>query len=57
MFDEGRELLAERGRVLLVQVDLVLGAFHREPYRLVPGPPSRSSSRTTVIFVAIPGPP
>src|SRR5215472_2966566 len=35
MFDEGRELPAERPGVLLIQIDLVLRAAQPEPHRLV----------------------
>jgi len=35
MFDERCELLAERRGVLLAQIDLILGAIHLEPHRLV----------------------
>lgn len=49
-----RELLAQRGRVLLVQINLVLEAAQPEPDRLIRRPPDRSSSSATAIFVAIP---
>jgi hypothetical protein len=49
----GRELLAERGGILGVQVDLVVGAIEREPDGCSAGPPVRSSSRTTLTFWAI----
>ena len=35
VFGEGRELAAERGGVLIAQVDLVFGAIQPEPYRLI----------------------
>jgi hypothetical protein len=44
---------AESRGVVGVQVDLVVGAADPEPPGLVRRPPSRSSSKTTVIFVAI----
>jgi hypothetical protein len=51
--DEGGELAAESGGVRGVQVDLVAGATEPEPHRLIRRAVSRSSSKTTVIFVAI----
>jgi hypothetical protein len=54
VLNKGRQLLAERPGILLVQIDLILGAT--DPNRTVSsaGPPSRSSSSVTVTFVAIP---
>ena len=40
--------------VLLVQIDLVLGAVQLEPHRLIRRAPIRSSASATVIFCAIP---
>ena len=35
MLEIGRELLAQRGAVLGVQVDFIVGAVEGEPYRLL----------------------
>jgi len=53
MLKVGRELLAERGGVLGVQVDLITGALEGEPDGLLGRPPVKSSSRTTLTFWAI----
>ena len=53
MFGERRELLAERGGVRGVQVYLILGAAQAERTVSAAGPPSRSSSSLTVVFLAI----
>ena len=39
MIDERGELLAERRGVLGAQIDLILGAVHPEPHRLIRGAP------------------
>ncbi len=53
MTGERCELAAERRGVLGAQIDLILGAIHPEPHRLVCRAPSRSSWSSTVIFCAI----
>ena len=55
MLDEGRHLLAERTGVFLAEIDLVLVPPMRNCSVSVAGPPSRSSSRVTVIFCAMAG--
>lgn len=56
MLDERRRLLAERAGMLLAQVDLILHSAPPTLNRTVSaaGPPSRSSSSTTVTLRAIP---
>jgi hypothetical protein len=46
-------LPTESGGVVCAQVDLVAGAVDPEPHSLIRWAASRSSSKTTVIFVAI----
>jgi hypothetical protein len=53
MLNEGCHLLAERTGVLLVEIDLVVVPPTLNCSVSFAGPPSRSSSRVTVIFCAI----
>jgi len=54
MFNEGCELLPERPRILLVEVDLVLHAADPEPHRLVCRASIEIVFQRNVILVAIP---
>jgi hypothetical protein len=53
MFKVGRELLAERGGLLGIQIDLIVGAVERKPDGLLGWAASEVSSRTTLTFWAI----
>jgi hypothetical protein len=54
MIDERGERAAQRRGVLLAQIDLILGAIHPEPHRLVCWAPIKIILEFEVIFCAIP---